>query len=64
MLYWKDSDYNCCGYYSFFSNLSEVERQPSNIIDDVIVNHLLPLAKSVLLRHEQHLIVEYITRGW
>ena len=57
--YWKDSDYNCRGYYSFFSNLSEVERQPSNIIDDVIVNHLLPLAKSALPRHEQHLIVGY-----
>mmetsp|Transcript_20748 Transcript_20748/g.31405 ORF Transcript_20748/g.31405 Transcript_20748/m.31405 type:complete len:588 (-) Transcript_20748:1271-3034(-) len=39
--YWKESDYAHRGYYSYFFDIDE----PSNLIEDVIVNHLLPLAK-------------------
>jgi len=60
--YWKESDYNHRGYYSYFidldapatsddsssSNTKTVRECPTNIIEDVIVNHLLPLAEFTL----------------
>jgi hypothetical protein len=52
--YWTESDYNERGYYSYFIDLDDssdgksVREQPTNVIEDVIVNHLLPLAESTL----------------
>ena len=47
--YWKESDYNNRGYYSYFIGLNDVSHvSPTNVIDDVIVNHLLPLANQSL----------------
>jgi hypothetical protein len=58
--YWKESNYDHRGYYSYFINLSDdknngvdsVKDHPTNIIEDVIVNHLLPLAEQVLQEKE------------
>jgi hypothetical protein len=45
-VYWKESNYDHRGYYSYFLDLSEeMKTAPRNVIEDVIVNHLLPLAK-------------------
>lgn len=54
--YWKESDYDHRGYYSYFIDLEgkanetnlSVRDCPTNIIEDVIVNHLLPLAEQTL----------------
>eukprot|EP00956_Cyclotella_meneghiniana_P008173 scaffold10872_cov66-Cyclotella_meneghiniana.AAC.6 len=52
--YWTESDYNNRGYYSYFidlddtSNGKSVRERPTNIIEDVIVHHLLPLAEKTL----------------
>ncbi len=43
--YWRESDYSNRGYYSFFHDLAE---QPSNLIEEVIMNHLLPRAQQCL----------------
>lgn len=40
-VYWNESDYAHRGYHSYFFDIAE----PSNLIEEVIVNHLLPLAK-------------------
>ena len=39
--YWRESDYNNRGYYSYFHDLSE-DNIPKNLIEDVVINHLLP----------------------
>jgi hypothetical protein len=51
--YWKETGYANRGYYSFFADIDTVKgtsgRQPTtNLIHDVVVNHLLPLAKQAL----------------
>lgn len=47
--YWKESDYNNRGYYSYFIGLNDINHvSPSNIIEDLIVNHLLPHANQSL----------------
>lgn len=51
--YWTESDYNNRGYYSYFMDINESEK-PSNLIEDVIVRHLLPLAKIELAKRNQH----------
>ena len=59
--FWKESGYanGNRGYFSFFSNINKCAdtdrppdsdsdqywQQPANLIDDVVVNHLLPLAQ-------------------
>jgi len=51
--YWNESDYDNRGYYSYFIDLDaktndatpSVRDRPTNVIEDVIVNHLLPLAE-------------------
>jgi len=47
--FWRESDYSTRGYYSFFHefNASD-ERQPRNLIEEVILNHLLPRAQQCL----------------
>lgn len=45
-VYWKESDYGQRGYYSFFADIDN--DRPTNLIHDVVVNHLLPLVKQVL----------------
>lgn len=39
--YWQESNYAHRGYYSYFFDIKE----PSNLIEEVIVNHLLPLVE-------------------
>ena len=57
-VYWKESDYDHRGYYSYFLDLTEaMKTSPSNIIEDVIVNHLLPLAKRGLSTEEGEKII-------
>jgi hypothetical protein len=52
--YWSESKYNNRGYYSYFIDLDDgsrgksVREQSTNVIEDVIVNHLLPLAEKTL----------------
>ena len=56
--YWKESGYDHRGYFSYFLDLTrEVELSPNNIIEDVIANHLLPLAKRTLSEEEGKQIV-------
>lgn len=43
--YWQESDYQNRGYYSFFTTPIEKEKEPNNVIEDVIKNHLLPIAE-------------------
>ncbi len=50
--YWNESGYNNRGYYSYFMDINELQ-EPSNLIEDVIVRHLLPLAKCELAKHNQ-----------
>jgi hypothetical protein len=49
--FWKESDYSNRGYYSFFSELQENnrDREPSNLIEDVVLNHLLPRVEQAML---------------
>lgn len=42
--YWNESDYAHRGYHSYFFDIDE----PTNLMEDVIVNHLLPRALQVL----------------
>ena len=42
--YWDESDYQNRGYYSYFTPI-EKEKEPNNVIEDVIMSHLLPLAE-------------------
>ena len=45
--YWKESSYQNRGYYSFFTDLTaDIISSPSNIIEDVVVNYLLPMVKN------------------
>jgi len=47
--YWKESNYDNRGYYSYFLDLNDdVKTSPSNVIEDAIVNHLLPLVEEEL----------------
>jgi hypothetical protein len=50
--YWRESDYANRGYYSFYEDIGDVDKAPPNLIHDVIVNHLLPLAKQILDNEE------------
>ena len=45
--YWRESDYNNRGYYSYFHNLSE-DNIPKNLIEDVVMNHLIPRIKHLV----------------
>lgn len=40
--YWRESDYAHRGYHSYFF---DIVSEPSNLIEEVIVKHLLPLAE-------------------
>jgi len=47
--YWQESDYSTRGYYSFFHDYDEsLKKSPSNLIEEVIINHLMPRAKQCL----------------
>ena len=55
--YWSQSDYDNRGYYSYYVDLDSrpsgpasprVRDRPTNLIEDVIVSHLLPLAERTL----------------
>lgn len=44
--YWKESDYQNRGYYSYFNDLSiDTLSRPTHIVEDIVVNYLLPLIK-------------------
>jgi hypothetical protein len=45
--YWIESDYGNRGYYSYFMDY-EPNRSPTNLVEEVIVHHLLPLAQQLL----------------
>jgi hypothetical protein len=45
--YWFESDYSNRGYFSFFME-HDKSRTPQNLLEDVIVHHLLPCAQQVL----------------
>ncbi|CAJ1957246.1 unnamed protein product [Cylindrotheca closterium] len=47
--YWNESDYSNRGYYSYFVEYKK-NIAPRNLIEDVIVNYLLPRAKQVLCK--------------
>mmetsp|Transcript_26922 Transcript_26922/g.74006 ORF Transcript_26922/g.74006 Transcript_26922/m.74006 type:complete len:726 (+) Transcript_26922:56-2233(+) len=47
--YWKESNYSSRGYYSFFHEYDRANRQqPRNLIEEVVVNHLMPRAQQCL----------------
>jgi hypothetical protein len=50
-VYWKESSYSNRGYHSYFMDY-EKDRAPKNVIEDMIVNHLLPRANQVLEKGE------------
>lgn len=46
--FWQESDYYRRGYYSFFESITEDSIcNPRHLVDDLVLNHLLPLTKSV-----------------
>jgi len=46
--FWKESDYHHRSYFSFFEDMTEESFvQPRHLIDDLVLNHLLPLATSL-----------------
>ncbi|KAL7496009.1 hypothetical protein ACHAWT_005473 [Skeletonema menzelii] len=47
--YWDESDYNNRGYYSYYFDVTKNTR---NVVEDAIVNHLLPMAERTL--EEEH----------
>ena len=48
--YWIESDYATRGYYSFFHKYdSGNAEQPRNLLEDIIINHLLPRAQQCLV---------------
>ena len=47
--YWDQSDYNNRGYYSYYFDITKNAR---NVVEDAIVNHLLPMAERTL--EEEH----------
>ena len=47
--YWRESNYSTRGYYSFFRDFDAADKKcPCNLIDEVIINHLLPRAQQCL----------------
>lgn len=50
-VYWRESNYIGRGYYSYFMDYI-AGAAPRNIIEDLIVNHLLPRAKQVLSKED------------
>jgi hypothetical protein len=46
-LFWKESDYDNMGYYSFLVDIDE-GTTVKNLIDHVVLDHLLPLVQEVL----------------
>jgi hypothetical protein len=65
--YWSESDYNNRGYYSYYidldhvaSNGKSVRERQTNLMEDVIVNYLLPLAERTL--EESHKTDDEIPR--
>ena len=50
--YWAESNYMGRGYYSYFMDYDPTRNEPRNLIEDVIVNYLLPRAKQVLSTEE------------
>jgi len=54
--YWTESDYVNRGYYSYFMDLpnnNEDIKSPRNLIEDVVCNHLLPLAQQQLSKRSK-----------
>ena len=51
-MYWQESNYISRDYYSFFMDYDRERKSPRNLIEDVIVNHLLPRAKQLLSKEE------------
>ena len=61
--FWKETDYANRGYFSFFRNIGKSSNsdstktdkywQPSDLIDDVVMNHLLPLVQDALSKRKQ-----------
>jgi hypothetical protein len=51
-IYWQESNYMARDYYSFFMDYDRERNSPNNLIEDVIVNHLLPRAKQLLSKEE------------
>ena len=45
--YWKESDYAHRGYYSYFFDI-EKDKLPTNLVEEIIIQHLLPRAQHVL----------------
>ena len=46
-VYWIESDYANRGYYSYFIDYDETKK-PTNLLEDVIINHLLPRVQQFL----------------
>ncbi|KAL3804877.1 hypothetical protein HJC23_006649 [Cyclotella cryptica] len=58
--YWAESDYGNRGYYSYFIDLDDVSERgiavrerPTNVIEDVVVNYLLPLVEKTLTENQK-----------
>lgn len=49
--YWEQSGYDTRGYYSYYFDVKSSKSQ-RNVVEDAIVNHLLPLAEQTL--REEH----------
>jgi hypothetical protein len=46
--YWKESDYDTRGYYSYFMDRPPPGQAPTNLFEEVMVDHLMPLAAKQL----------------
>ncbi|KAG7366592.1 hypothetical protein IV203_029262 [Nitzschia inconspicua] len=51
--YWFESDYANRGYFSYFMDYNK-SKPPQNLLEDVIVHHLLPRAQQCLKSMKEH----------
>lgn len=59
--YWDQSDYNNRGYYSYYF---DIEKKTRNVVEDAIVNHLLPMAKRTLEEYNKSSAPKIVGAEW
>ncbi len=55
--YWKQSSYQNRGYYSFFNDVNDnMIANPNNLIEDVVINHLLPIVRQEMPKEARNIV--------